>query len=79
MPQKIVIDLNKNKEVADVVADLSPGDKCYIKGSVAALDKQTLTVELEEVSDSPSFTAESEEEGEEMSEEDPADMPVEED
>lgn len=64
MAQKLTIDLNKNKEVADVVADLSPGSTVYIKGSIAALDKQTLQVELEEVSDSPSFEAG--EDGEEM-------------
>lgn len=49
MSQVIQIDLNKNKPVADVVADLQPGDEVEVICTIKAKDDQTLSLELVQV------------------------------
>ncbi len=62
--QTLKIDLKNNPDVAAVVADLQPGTELILKGSIKALDEQTLTVTLEEV-EAPEAEAEDVEEDEE--------------
>lgn len=47
----LTIPLDKNKEVAEFVAEKQPGDRLYACFTVKAKDDQTLTVRLEEVTD----------------------------
>lgn len=47
----VTIPLDKNPELAALVADKQPGDWLTLKASVKAKDDQTLTVRLEECDD----------------------------
>jgi len=47
--QRINIDLNKNPEVAELIADMEVGDEIVIRGTIHHKDDQTLKVELDEV------------------------------
>lgn len=46
-----IIPLTDNKDVAALVADKQPGDRLYFCASIKALDAQTLTYRIEEVTD----------------------------
>lgn len=48
--QRLLLDLEKNKDLAQLVADLEPGEKLDAVISIVAKDDKTLTVDLEEVS-----------------------------
>ena len=45
-PAKIIIDLKKQTEVADLVATLEPGDTIILETTIQAKDDQTLTLSL---------------------------------
>jgi hypothetical protein len=47
----LTIPLDKNKDVAELVAEKQPGDRLYACFTIKAKDDQTLTVRLEEVTD----------------------------
>lgn len=49
MSAVVIIPLENNKEISALVADMQPGDKLYACGSIKALDAQTLTLRIEEV------------------------------
>lgn len=49
MAQRITIDLTKNPETADVVADLEVGDAVEVNTTIVSKDDQTLVLEVEEV------------------------------
>jgi hypothetical protein len=49
--QQLVIDLERNEELAKLVADSEPGDKLTATLSIVAKNDSTLTVEIEEVVD----------------------------
>ena len=51
MSTVVIIPLENNKDVAALVADKQPGDKLYSCGTIKALDEQTLTLRIEEVTD----------------------------
>ena len=51
MSTVIIIPLDNNKDISELVADKQPGDKLYACGSIKALDDQTLTLRIEEVTD----------------------------
>lgn len=51
MSTVVIIPLDHNKDVAALVADKQPGDKLYACGTIKALDEQTLTLRIEEVTD----------------------------
>ena len=51
MSTVITIPLSDNEELAALVADKQPGDKLYACGTIKALDAQTLTLRVEEVTD----------------------------
>lgn len=51
MSTVITIPLSDNEELAALVADKQPGDKLYACGTIKALDEQTLTLRVEEVTD----------------------------
>ncbi len=46
MSQRLIIDLKKNPKVADLVADLEPGQKIDATLNIVAKDDQTLTADL---------------------------------
>lgn len=48
--QKLLIDLKKNPEVADLVSTMQPGDKIVLETSIKAKDDQTLTLTMESAS-----------------------------
>lgn len=58
MAQKITIDLKKNLEVADLVADLEPSAKVFLRTAIASKDEDTLVLQLEEASDTHDGLAE---------------------
>lgn len=47
--QTLIIDLKKNASVADVVADMQPGDELKVITVIAHKDEQTLKLTLKEV------------------------------
>ena len=47
----VIIPLDNNKDVAALVADMQPGQKLYTCGTIKALDDQTLTLRITEVTD----------------------------
>lgn len=47
------IPLDKNPDVAALVADMQPGDKIYACLTIQSQDAQTLTARLKEVTDDP--------------------------
>ena len=47
--QRLAIDLERNEELAVLVADLEPGAKLEATLSIVARDDKTLTVEVESV------------------------------
>ena len=47
----VIIPLDNNKDVAAMVADMQPGQKLYACGTIKALDDQTLTLRITEVTD----------------------------
>ena len=49
MSTTVTIPLDKNPEVADLVTDLSPGDKVYGRFSIRAKDDQSLELRIEEM------------------------------
>lgn len=51
MSTVITIPLSDNEELAALVADKQPGAKLYACGTIKALDEQTLTLRVEEVTD----------------------------
>jgi len=51
MSTVVIIPLDHNKDVAALVADKQPGEKIYACGTIKALDEQTLTLRIEEVTD----------------------------
>lgn len=59
-PQRIVIDLERNEDLAKVVADVEPGQTLRATLSVVAKDDKTLTVELDEV-DEPTTSSSTDE------------------
>lgn len=48
--QTILIDLKKNPDIADLVADMQPGDAIDLHGTIKSLDDQTLEITIEEAS-----------------------------
>jgi preprotein translocase subunit YajC len=46
--QTLTIDLKREPEIADLVADLQPGDPVLLHTTIKAMDDQTLTLTLEE-------------------------------
>ena len=46
--QDVVIDLTKEPEIADTVADMQPGDRFSFHGTIKSLDDQTLVVTIDE-------------------------------
>lgn len=54
MSSRFIIDLNKNEEVAALLADLNVGDKVEVIASIVTKDDQTATFEVEEVDEAPS-------------------------
>ena len=67
--QRLVLDLEKNTDLADLVADAEPGDKLDAVISIVHRDEKSLTVELEEVSNSDGeSTADTEDEDEDEGE-----------
>jgi len=56
--QTLIIDLKSNPEVAAAVAGVEPGSSVTIRGSIQALDDQSLTVTVEEVEASEGGKAE---------------------
>lgn len=50
--QRLTLDLAKNKELADLISDMEPGDSIYAELSIVAKDDQTLTAEVEAVGES---------------------------
>jgi hypothetical protein len=51
--QKLTIDLKKNTKVADLVADLEPGESIFAELSIVSKDEQSLVVEIDAVGDTP--------------------------
>jgi len=49
--QQLVIDLERNEDLAKLVADSEPGDKLTATLSIVAKNDSTLTVEIDEVVD----------------------------
>jgi hypothetical protein len=49
--QIITIDLRKNPEIADFLADKQPGDEVYLCGSIKSLDDQSAQITITEVED----------------------------
>jgi hypothetical protein len=49
--QQLVIDLERNEDLAKLVADLEPGDTLNATLSIVAKNDSSLTVEIEEVTD----------------------------
>lgn len=47
MKPTITLDLKKNPDLADLVADLMPGDTILLETSIKSRDDQTLTVTLD--------------------------------
>ncbi|MFZ8889233.1 MAG: hypothetical protein ACO2YV_01235 [Pseudomonadales bacterium] len=70
--QRLALDLERNEELASLVADMEPGQKLDATLSIVARDDKTLTVEVESVSD----RSESEDEEEEDEEDEDADYPA---
>ena len=64
MSQRLTIDLKKNPEVADLIADMEVGSYVNLSTSIVAKDEQTLTLELEEATTGEAPAKEEEEEGE---------------
>lgn len=48
--QSLTVDLNKNPEVKDAIADCEPGEELCIHCTIKSKDDQTLVVTMEEVS-----------------------------
>lgn len=48
--QTITVDLKKSPDIANAVADMEPGDEVLLHGTIKALDDQTLTLSVEELS-----------------------------
>jgi hypothetical protein len=70
--QTITIDLKKNPDVADLIADMDPGAKICLYTGIKAKDDQTLTLTLdsaEQCEDKSDDEDESEEEDSEESDE----------
>lgn len=76
--QRLSIDLERNEELARIVADLEPGSKLDAVLSIVARDDKTLTVEVEEVVDRDGDAEDDEDETEEDAEEesDPDESPA---
>lgn len=51
MSAVITIPLEKNDEIAALVADMQPGQKLYACGSIKSKDGQSLVLRIEEVTD----------------------------
>lgn len=66
--QQLVIDLERNEDLAKLVADMEPGETLNAKLSIVAKNDSSLTVEIEEVSDETGDTGEEEQEEEEEEE-----------
>ena len=74
--QTITIPLDKNPTVADLVADKEPGEKVYGCFSIKAVDLQTLTLTMEEMTDSKDDLDSSESESEDADEVGDEEKPV---
>lgn len=53
MSTVITIPLEKNKEIAALIADMQPGDRLYSCMTIKAKDDQSLIVRVEEMADKP--------------------------
>lgn len=51
--QILPIDLKKNADVADLIADMQPGDRIYFCATIKDKDEQTLNARIEEVTKTP--------------------------
>jgi hypothetical protein len=51
--QILPIDLKKNADVADLIADMQPGDRIYFCATIKDKDDQTLNARIEEVTKTP--------------------------
>ncbi|MCW5549985.1 MAG: hypothetical protein KIT44_13560 [Opitutaceae bacterium] len=58
MRQRITIDLNNNPEAVGVVADMEPGDRVELAGSIVSKDDQSLVLELDEIGEDSAVPAE---------------------
>ena len=67
--QTITIDLKKNPDVADLVADMDPGTSICLTTSIKAKDDQTLTLTLDSAEECESKDEEDAEDSEEDTEE----------
>ena len=47
--QVITVDLKKNPEIADFVADKEPGDSVCLYGTIKSLDDQSLAITVDEI------------------------------
>lgn len=64
-PQRLTLDLSKNKELADLISDMEPGETIYAELSIVAKDDQSLTTEVEAVGSSPDDLNETDDETDE--------------
>jgi hypothetical protein len=62
--QQLVIDLERNEDLAKLVADLEPGDTLNATLSIVAKNDSSLTVEIDEVTDESGDDGSDEEEEE---------------
>lgn len=60
--QRLALDLERNEDLASLVADMEPGDKLDAVLSIVARDDKTLTVELDEVTEGVAAEEEEQEE-----------------
>jgi hypothetical protein len=74
--QRLALDLERNEELAKLVADMEPGEKLDAKLSIVAKDDKTVTVEVEEVGECENDGEEYDEEEAEEAEESEDDMPA---
>lgn len=66
----VTIDLKKNADIADLLADMSPGDGVNLKTTIKSLDDQTAVLTVEEATQGEDYESDDDDDSEDMEDDD---------